>query len=144
MLTMTEPKVTLGFEVRRYRERAGISQEKLSEQLGVSREAVSKIERGATKRPSNEILQGLEDVIGLTRKYAYELIGDYGQEDADFDAGEALLELAALPTHEERMSAWRQIPRVYQQAIQTLMADILRDTALQLEGLAAQESLHQD
>lgn len=132
LLTMTGQKVTLGAEVRRYRKHADMSQERLAEQVGVTREAISKIERGATVRPSNELLQKLEEVLGLSRKYAYELIGEY-EEDPDFSPDLAMLRLADLPTHEDRMKGWKRLPVEYRRAVRRVMADVLRDIAEQLE-----------
>jgi transcriptional regulator with XRE-family HTH domain len=122
---------TLGAEVRRHRNIAGMSQEVLAEKLGISREAVSQIERGEIKRPNNEVLEKLETTIGLSRLRAYQLMGaisDLSQSDP------ALLiqQIAALPNHEDRFEAWKQLPESLRQAITVLMKDVLQESALRL------------
>jgi transcriptional regulator with XRE-family HTH domain len=137
MACMAEPKVTFGEEVRQERHRKRMSQEQLAEALGISREAVSKIERGDTKRPGPEILKGIEETLGLSRLRFYQLTSEVDL-DREEDVGALLQYIAALPTHEERMEAWRQLPVEVRDAITTLMQDVLRDAMQLLQGQGEQ------
>ena len=56
---------TLGSAIRQAREQKGFSQEKLAEQVEVSRQAVSKWEMGLAV-PTGENLKRLEEALGLT------------------------------------------------------------------------------
>lgn len=136
---MNEPTVTLGTEVRRFRQQSNLTQEELADRLGITRESLSKIERDVTTRPSDAVLEGLERTIGLSVAYAYELIGIHHPRDSD-SAGRMLLELAALPSHEQRLEAWARLPAVYRNAILRVMADLFQDTAGQLRELVEQPS----
>jgi len=125
-----------GAELRKRRGNAGLSQEKLAEKLGISREAVSQIERGDIKRPSNEILEKIEDTLGLSRLLAYQLIGsiaDVNQSDPSL----LLQQIAALPSREARLQAWKELPDSLRQAITILMQDVLGEAASQLSGLGS-------
>ncbi len=133
------PVATLGNEVVRLRKQAGLSQEELSDRLGISRESLSKIERDITARPNHAILEGMERSIGLSVPRAYELMGLTHPAVSD-QAGRMLLELAALPTHEERLAAWQELPEAYRNAVLQLMADLFQDTASRLRELGARPS----
>ncbi len=133
MHIMQEERLTLGEEIRARRKRAGLSQEQLSERLGISREAVSQIERGETRRPSDDILDRLETVLGLSRMQAYLLMGNVNTTD-HHDPGVALVQIAALGTHEERLRAFVQLPEYLQRAVMVLMHDLFQDTARRLQA----------
>ncbi|WP_026370032.1 helix-turn-helix domain-containing protein [Kallotenue papyrolyticum] len=136
MLAMAEPKVaSLGDAVLFYRQRAGLTQEQLAERLGVSREAVRKIETGRTKRPSNKTLRRLEDTIGLSYRRALELMGEVEPDpDQDERLGVLLIQIAALPDREERRRAWQNLPDPVRAAILRLAQDVLQDTLQQLQA----------
>ncbi|MGI6181650.1 MAG: helix-turn-helix domain-containing protein [Agathobaculum sp.] len=57
--------MTLAERIRTYRQQAGLSQDKLAEQVGVSRQAVTKWEAGQTA-PSTENLFRLAEALGVT------------------------------------------------------------------------------
>ncbi len=134
---MTEAALSFAVEVQRARFRAGLSQEKLAEKLGISRVAVGQIERGETKRPNDETLEGLENVLGISRQRAYELLGILPPSDRP-ETGVLLQQIAALPTHEARLEAWNELPEGIRQALITLMQDVLRDAASRLGGSVEQ------
>ena len=65
----------LGTEIRRARERKGMSQERLAEELGVSRQAVSKWEMGqSTPTPRN--LEGIEAALEMPSGVLAALLGE--------------------------------------------------------------------
>ena len=130
MLDMATEVINLSFgeEIRRLRERANLSQEELAERLSVSRPYVSKLELGKVGRPGKKILTGLEAVLGLSRNRAHELIGAIPDSQAD-DPSVILQQIAALPTHEERMTEWGKLPESLRAAVTILMQDIVRDAA---------------
>jgi predicted ATPase/DNA-binding XRE family transcriptional regulator len=67
---MTEATDTSGLSfgrlLRRYRERAGLSQEELAERAGMSSQAIGALERGDRRRPYPATLRRLADALGLT------------------------------------------------------------------------------
>lgn len=127
---MQDTLPNLGAEVRRHRLMAGLTQEQLAERLGISREAVGQIERGQTKRPENSTLEGLERYIGLSRLRSYQLMGAIS-ELMQSDPSLLIQQIAALPTYQERLAAWKELPESLRQAITTLMQDVLREAASQ-------------
>lgn len=136
-----EATLTLGREVRRLRLQAKLSQEKLAEKLGITREAVSAIEREETKRPNDNILEGFEIHIGLMRQRAYELMGAVPTALQE-DPLETVLQIARLPDHQARMERWRQLPEGMHQAVRQWAQDLLLDAALQVREASAQAPRH--
>ncbi len=130
--SMEKAAITFGEEVRRYRVRAGLSQETLAERLGISRVAVSQIERGETKRPSDDILEGLEQILGLSRVRSYELIGSLVL-NGENDPAVILQQIAALPDHEARLEGWYQLPLALRKAITLLMQDVVQEAAMRYQ-----------
>lgn len=122
---------TFGEELRRYRRRGDFTQEQLAEKLGITREAVSQMERGEIKRPNNDVLKKLEDILGLSRLRAYQLIGEV-LEVNQADPSLLLQQIAALPSHEDRMVAWKELPQPLREAVTVLMKDLLQESALRL------------
>jgi transcriptional regulator with XRE-family HTH domain len=51
--------------LRRFRRVAGLTQEELAEHAGLSREAISALERGVRRRPRRDTLQLLGDALGI-------------------------------------------------------------------------------
>jgi tetratricopeptide (TPR) repeat protein/transcriptional regulator with XRE-family HTH domain len=62
----TEPERGLGVLLRGYRFAAGLTQEELARQSGLSIRALSDMERGRTARPNRDSLQRLADALELT------------------------------------------------------------------------------
>lgn len=65
---------TIGNNIRRFREKAGISQEALADKLSVTRQAVSNWELGKTE-PDIDTLHRIADALGVTIEeivYGYE------------------------------------------------------------------------
>lgn len=140
MQRMSELKVTLGSEVRRLRERANLSQEALAEKLGVTREAISRIERGLTRVPEEATLIGLETYVGLSRLRAYQLVTS--QDGATQEAGALLQQIAALPSHQDRMEAWNDLPLSLRQAVMVFAQDLLHDAGLRVQESSERTSPH--
>jgi transcriptional regulator with XRE-family HTH domain len=133
MATMTHMKQTpLGSEIRRLRDEADVSQEWLAERLGITREAVSAIERGKTKVPGDEILTGLERHLGLKRQRAFELMGGGVVVSDDVVAG-AILRIGAMSDPQDRLRAFRDLPPEVQQAMRLLMSDLFLEAGQQLQ-----------
>jgi len=133
---------TFGAEVRRLRLRSKMSQEKLAEKLSVSRETVSDIERGVTKRPGDDILEGIEIHLGLTRLQAHELMGAVPGSDQE-DPSAILLRIAALPDHASRMAEWAKLPDQLRLAVYQWSQDLLLDAALRVRESSLQTNHHQ-
>lgn len=58
--------VSFGGRLRRLREAAGLTQEELAERAGLSRKAISVLERGERKRPYPHTVRSLADALGLS------------------------------------------------------------------------------
>jgi predicted ATPase/transcriptional regulator with XRE-family HTH domain len=56
---------SFGVLLRRYRERAGLSQEELAERAGLSDQAISVLERGERRHPYPATVRSLADALGL-------------------------------------------------------------------------------
>ena len=133
---MAKVSLSFGKELQRYRDQAGLTQEELGEKLGISRAAVSQMERGVIGA-SPQTLARIERVLGLGQQYANELL--HGLKSSDRPDHLALLqEIAALPKHEDRVAALRSLSPDLQQVLVKLAQDILLDTALQLRGAFVQ------
>jgi predicted ATPase/transcriptional regulator with XRE-family HTH domain len=65
---MTEPSPSLPFseQLRRYRERAGLTQEILAERAGLTAKAISALERGERRQPYPHTVHALARALGLT------------------------------------------------------------------------------
>lgn len=139
LLMNREAVLTLGSEVKRLRHITGLSQERLAEKLGITREAVSAIERGKTKRPDDSILEGFEVHLGLMRQRSQELMGAVPSMDEE-DLLETVIQISKLQDHAERMAKWRELPPVMQHAVHQWAQDLLLDAALQVRGASGQAS----
>jgi tetratricopeptide (TPR) repeat protein/transcriptional regulator with XRE-family HTH domain len=59
------PTATLGTLLKRYRRAAGLTQEALAEQAGISADTISDLERGVNLRPRSDTIDRLADALGL-------------------------------------------------------------------------------
>ena len=59
------PAPSVGTLLKRYRRAAGLTQEALAEQAGISADTVSELERGVNLRPRTDTLDRLADALGL-------------------------------------------------------------------------------
>src|ERR671932_400774 len=78
---MTTPQAPgeIGALLRRHRAMAGLSQEELAERAGLSRRAISDLERGAHRAPYPATLRRLVQALGLTDDDAMGLLSSrYG------------------------------------------------------------------
>ena len=55
---------TIGYQIRKYRAKKGITQEELGRLVGVTTQAVSKWERGGV--PDAELVPAVADALGVT------------------------------------------------------------------------------
>lgn len=89
----------LGLRIRHARERIGMSQEALAEQISRDQKAVSEYENGKRKLPATE-LPTLAGVLGVPVSYFFE--GDFLIDDLD----QLLLqEFHTLPTKADKQTA---------------------------------------
>ena len=118
--SMGSTKWNLGHVIARYRKAAGLTQEELSELIGLSRLAVGRIERGYVERPKDSTLERLEEVIGFPRALAYRLMaGEVSAEDVENE--DWLLSIDALPQAQDRVRAFYELPLARQRALLRLM-----------------------
>jgi predicted ATPase/DNA-binding XRE family transcriptional regulator len=69
-----EGPASFGRRLRRFRERAGLTQEELAERAGLSAEGVSALERGARRRPYPHTVRALAAALGLSDEERAELL----------------------------------------------------------------------
>jgi transcriptional regulator with XRE-family HTH domain len=62
----SEQELSFGTQLRRLREVAGLTQEDLASRAGISRNAVSALERGERRRPYPHTVRALADALGLS------------------------------------------------------------------------------
>ena len=62
----TSPSTTFGTHLRQYRKRAGLTQEALADQAGLTTNAISALERGEPQRPYPHTVQALADALQLS------------------------------------------------------------------------------
>lgn len=88
---MNDSGAALRDVVRQRRDALGLSQEELAERIGVTQEAISRIERGATSTPRRDTLERLARGLGVPLADLYIAAG------IARGAGEAKRVVAALP-----------------------------------------------
>jgi len=62
---MSKTKSTIGKNIKKYREKLGISQDKLSKLAGITLHTITKIECGATPDPRIETVKKIADALGV-------------------------------------------------------------------------------
>lgn len=137
---MPAGKLSFGAEVRRLRRAVGMTQDELAERINVNRSTISQIENGKNRRPGDDILIGLERVLGLSRFRSLGLIaGDMAPEDDDVTT--QFYRIAAIQDQQERRAAWYQLPLAFRQALVQYAQDTLLDAALRLQVTSLQADL---
>ena len=63
---MSKRKSTIGKNIKKYREKLGISQDKLSKLAGITLHTITKIECGATPDPRIETVKKIADALGVS------------------------------------------------------------------------------
>jgi len=63
---MSNEKSTIGKNIKRYREKLGISQDKLSKLAGMTFHTIAKIESGATLDPRIETVKKIADALDVS------------------------------------------------------------------------------
>ena len=63
---MSKRKSTIGKNIKKYREKLGISQDKLSKLAGITLHTITKIEPGATPDPRIETVKKIADALGVS------------------------------------------------------------------------------
>jgi predicted ATPase/transcriptional regulator with XRE-family HTH domain len=77
-----EQETSLGTQLRRLREAAGLTQEELAFRAGLTPNAVSDLERGKTRRPYPHTVRSLADALGLQEKEHATLLAVVPRRDA--------------------------------------------------------------
>jgi len=62
---MSKEKSTIGNNIKKYRKKLGISQDKLSKLAGMTFHTITKIESGATPDPRIETVKKIADALGV-------------------------------------------------------------------------------
>ncbi len=73
--------VSFGGRLRQLREAAGLTQEELAERAGLSRKAISVLERGERKRPYPHTIRSLADALGLSEDERVSLLASVSRRD---------------------------------------------------------------
>jgi len=63
---MSNTKSTIGKNIKKYREKLGISQDKLSKLAGITLHTITKIESGTTPDPRIETVKKIADALGVS------------------------------------------------------------------------------
>ncbi len=63
---MSKTKSIIGKNIKKYREKLGISQDKLSKLAGITLHTITKIESGATPDPRIETVKKIADALGVS------------------------------------------------------------------------------
>jgi transcriptional regulator with XRE-family HTH domain len=61
----TAPEGSFGEQLRRLRERAGLTQEEVAERAGLTPDAIGMLERGVRRQPHPGTVRALADALGL-------------------------------------------------------------------------------
>lgn len=86
---------TIGFRIKIAREANGWNQPELANRAGITKQAVSQIESGATKNPRPETLLNIADITGFEYRWLITGKGHRTKEEAAKD----MLDLSDLPEH---------------------------------------------
>ena len=78
-----EQESTFGARLRRLREAAGLTQEELAERAGLSRNAISSLERGERKRPYPHTVRSLAEALGLSEDERAALLASVPRQEGD-------------------------------------------------------------
>ncbi len=63
---MVKTKSTIGKNIKKYRKKLGISQDKLSKLAGITLHTITKIESGTTPNPRIETVKKIADALGVS------------------------------------------------------------------------------
>ncbi len=63
---MSKQSATIGENIKKYRKRAGISQDQLSKKADLAFHTIAKIEAGATPNPTIETVKKIADALGVS------------------------------------------------------------------------------
>lgn len=118
--------------VMRRRKELGLSQEKLSELMGMASNYISMLEINRVDRPLPDTLRAMADALDMPLEPLL-VATDQLDERTDKDLVDLLLELDALPTPEARLAAFRELPAPVRRAIRRLMRDLFDEAAEQLQ-----------
>jgi transcriptional regulator with XRE-family HTH domain len=127
----------LGRLVAEARTALGWSQTELAERLSaqldrtVSRTYVGGLEAGFTARPGVDVMEAIEQTLGIARESLLRASGWLGESGIPSDLLTQLRQIRALPTLEARIVAARRLPPEAQATIEALAVDLLRHQANQ-------------
>jgi transcriptional regulator with XRE-family HTH domain len=63
---MSKGKSTIGYNIKKYRNKLGISQDQLSKKSDLAFHTIAKIEAGSTPNPTIETVKKIADALGVS------------------------------------------------------------------------------
>jgi len=93
----SEHVLSFGVQLKRLREAAGLTQEELAERAGLSRNAVSSLERGERRRPYPHTVRALADALGLSADERVTLVAAVPGRDDEYPATRATRPEPTIP-----------------------------------------------
>lgn len=130
---MERPGTAFGQHVRHVRQQQHRTIEAVAAAIGISYRTLSKIELGITQRPNDQILRGLEEVLGIPYVDALEVLGALPPRDVSARTL-SLDRLVALPTRDARLRAWRALPPHLKRSLIQLVHDVLAHGMSTMDG----------
>lgn len=128
---------TVGQLVQAAREARGWSQTELAAKIGRSRGYVGQLESDRINLPRPELVDVLVRVLGLDREEVLRAAGRLQPAD-DRDILAEMRKISALPSHEARIAALRDLPPDVLQLMEDLAVDAARRSIQQQLGLNGQ------
>ena len=102
-------KLLLGARIKELRKRAGLSQDQLSEKVGVESKYLSRIETGK-RYPSLETLEGIAEALNAEMKELF----DFSHHDAEAASPRGIEDILAGASREELKLIFKLIQAVRQ------------------------------
>src|SRR5215208_555685 len=93
----SEQEPSFGARLRQLREAAGLTQEELARRAGLTRNAISALERGERRRPYPHTVRTLADALGLSEEERATLLAVAIRQDGEFPTARVALLEATLP-----------------------------------------------
>src|SRR5690625_1426802 len=114
-----------GEEIKSLREVQNISLHEMARLTGITRQYISRLERGLRKNPSPDVVKKVSEALGVEPDYLMYLAGHYSYRTkiAELQAENKLLKYK-VSKFEERLSECRNYSKVYKNLLKNLRKDI--------------------